>query len=82
MELGVVIRVYALLWHNLFLRMIKSDVPVVLLDSGLGGTPGLSNAELFILSGDAVVARCSQERSSWQDRKKMATLLGGRTFSV
>jgi hypothetical protein len=38
-ETGVVIQVYAVLGHGLFVTLLKSDVPMALLDPGLNGTP-------------------------------------------
>jgi hypothetical protein len=40
--------------------MIKTDVPVVLLDPDLNGTLSLSNVDLPTLAGDAINVQCFQ----------------------
>jgi len=43
-----------------FLRMIKPDVSIALLDPSINGMPGLSNFDLTALAGNAVNCQCLQ----------------------
>jgi hypothetical protein len=42
--------------------MIQHDMPEVLLDPGLCGTPSLTNTDLTTFAGNAVDARCFQAK--------------------
>jgi hypothetical protein len=44
--------------------VVKSDVPVVLFDPALNGTPGMSNVDLAMFIGDAVYTGVFKPRSS------------------
>jgi hypothetical protein len=57
--------------------MIKSDMPMVLSDPGLDGTPRLTNVDLPTLSGDAVYAQCFQAKVMPAEGNWLSSYVGG-----
>jgi hypothetical protein len=82
LKLDVVTKVYAVIVHGLFFRMIQSDIPVVLLDSGLNGTSGLSSVDFNALAGDAVNTPCFQTEVILDRPKKNGDLARSETYGL
>jgi hypothetical protein len=79
MQPDVVTQACDVLRHSLFLQVIKPDVPVVFLDPGYNGIPGLSNVVLPTLAGDAVHALYFQAKVIFDGLKEtVVTFLGRR----